>query len=148
MHSIFGFFARVAGTPTQPPVIALVVAIILGLFGVYMGRSVLNKGHQLLSLIIIGDVTLLISPVTWIATMVWIVPTLIWLAFAKWKNKTKLPYAIGFIVLIWHIIPIYWFAQRVGDAIPYQTTLLGNLLATIGSPLFPISLFSFYPHSG
>jgi hypothetical protein len=41
-------------------------------------------------------------------------------------------------LVLWFIVPLYWFAQRVGDIIPYQATLSGNLLATFGSPMLPI----------
>lgn len=138
MHSLFGFFARTAGTPTIAPPIAYIAAAAVGLFGLYMGRVAMRQGHDLLAIALIGDTTLLISPVTWMATMVWIVPSLIWLGLATWRRQTKLPYIIGFILVLWFTVPVYWFAQRVGDEIPYQTTLTGNLLATVGSPMFPL----------
>ena len=138
MHSLFGFFARTAGTPTIPPPIAYIFVAIFGLFGLYMGCLAKRQGHDLLALVLIADTALLISPVTWMATMVWIVPSLIWLGLATWRHLTKLPYIFGFILVLWFTIPVYWFAQRVGDAIPYQTTLPGNLLATLGSPMFPL----------
>jgi len=138
MHSLFGFFARTAGTPTSPPVIAYIFVAAIGLFGLYMGYVAMKQGHDLLAIVLIGDTTLLISPVTWMATMVWIVPSLIWLSLATWRLRTKLPYIFGFLLVLWFIIPVYWFAQRVGDEIPYQTTLTGNLLATVGSPMFPL----------
>jgi len=140
MHSLEGFFARTLGTPAHLPTVGYVFAALVAVFGLIQATMAYRKGHLLLGVILIGNTTLLVSPVTWMATMVWIVPTLVWAGLAVWRRQPAIPAALGFALAAWSTIPVYWLAQRVGDPTPYQTTVTGNLIATLGSPMFPLFL--------
>jgi alpha-1,2-mannosyltransferase len=82
-HSLFGLFARLAGDATSPPAWAKFVCAIVGILGLIAATVANRRGHELLGVVLVGNTSLLVSPVTWMATMVWIVPTLIWLALPE-----------------------------------------------------------------
>jgi alpha-1,2-mannosyltransferase len=139
-HSLAGFLARTAGTPTSPPGWSVAVSIVIGVLGLVVATSASRRGRELLGVLLVAFTGVLISPVTWIPHMVWIVPALVWLVTEKWRRTGAAPGIVLFVVVLWFTVPIYWYANRVGDAVPFQTTWKGNALGTLGSPMFPVLL--------
>jgi alpha-1,2-mannosyltransferase len=139
-HSLSGFFARLTGDATSPPLWALPVSAVVAIYGLATATIASRKQHTLLGLLIVGFTAILVSPVTWSANYVWVAPALIWLATASWRTRTKIPGVLFPIIVLWSIIPFYWFGNRVDMTPAFQVTLAGNLVATLGSQITPVFL--------
>lgn len=134
-HSLFGFFARLTGNAMTPPAWTIPVCIAVAIYGLIMGIRCVRKEQYLLGVLTIGFTAALISPVSWSYDYVWLAPAFVWFSVATWRSRTILPRILFPIGVLWSIVPWYWPGNRVGDTPAYQVTPIGDLIATLGSPM-------------
>jgi len=119
----------------------LAICAMIGGYGLVATVIAWRRGHELLGVLIVAFTGMLVSPVTWPPHGVWILPALVWLWFATWRTRSVWPRVSFAVGTLWFVVPAYWPAMRFdAGGVPFQYTLDGNLLATLGGPTTPVVL--------